>query len=140
MTTWAQKYHGTERVRATHSGDRMSRGISPIWVSPEASLPAPSPRGGLRLTSAPDRAACVAPVLSVAEARQHPHQRARGLYVEVGGTPHPRPAPRFGRTDAAVENARWVRESHHSQDTPVEDCNSSTEVYLLVERLLGKPG
>jgi alpha-methylacyl-CoA racemase len=50
-----------------------------------------------------DRDACFAPVLSMAEARQHPHQRARGAYVEVGGTLHPRPAPRFSRTDAAVQ-------------------------------------
>jgi alpha-methylacyl-CoA racemase len=50
-----------------------------------------------------DRDACFAPVLSMAEARRHPHQRARDAYVEVGGTLQPRPAPRFSRTDAAVQ-------------------------------------
>ncbi len=50
-----------------------------------------------------NRDVCFAPVLSMAEARRHPHQRARDAYVEVGGTLQPRPTPRFSRTDAAVQ-------------------------------------
>jgi alpha-methylacyl-CoA racemase len=50
-----------------------------------------------------NRDVCFAPVLSMAEARQHPHQRARDSYVEVGGTLQPRPAPRFSRTDSDVQ-------------------------------------
>jgi alpha-methylacyl-CoA racemase len=46
--------------------------------------------------------ACVAPVLTPAEAPSHPHNRARGTFVEVDGVPQPAPAPRFGRTPAAV--------------------------------------
>ncbi|GAA2639083.1 CaiB/BaiF CoA transferase family protein [Paractinoplanes durhamensis] len=42
--------------------------------------------------------ACVAPVLSPAEAPDHPHNRARNAFVEVGGIVQPAPAPRFGRT------------------------------------------
>ena len=42
--------------------------------------------------------ACVTPVLSPAHAPAHPHNRARGTFVEVGGMPAPAPAPRFGRT------------------------------------------
>jgi alpha-methylacyl-CoA racemase len=44
--------------------------------------------------------ACVAPVLTFAEAPDHPHNRRRGVYAAVGGRPQPRPAPRFGRTPA----------------------------------------
>jgi alpha-methylacyl-CoA racemase len=44
--------------------------------------------------------ACVAPVLSPAEAPQHPHNTARGVFTEVGGLTQPAPAPRFGRTPA----------------------------------------
>ncbi|MFI7601929.1 CaiB/BaiF CoA transferase family protein [Actinoplanes sp. NPDC049681] len=47
------------------------------------------------------RDACVAPVLSPAEAPRHPHNRARGTFVEVGADTQPAPAPRFGRTPAA---------------------------------------
>ncbi len=44
--------------------------------------------------------ACVAPVLSVAEAPHHPHNTARGVFVASPGGPVPAPAPRFGRTPA----------------------------------------
>jgi alpha-methylacyl-CoA racemase len=46
--------------------------------------------------------ACVAPVLTPAEAPDHPHNRARGTFVEVGGVVQPAPAPRFGRTPPTV--------------------------------------
>jgi len=45
---------------------------------------------------------CFAPVLNLAEAARHPHNVARGAYVEVGGVTHPAPAPRFGATPAEV--------------------------------------
>ena len=44
--------------------------------------------------------ACVAPVLSLAEAAEHPHQRARGNFVRVDGQLQPAAAPRFSRTAA----------------------------------------
>jgi alpha-methylacyl-CoA racemase len=40
--------------------------------------------------------ACVAPVLTMGEAAEHPHLRARGTIVESGGVPQPAPAPRVG--------------------------------------------
>jgi alpha-methylacyl-CoA racemase len=40
--------------------------------------------------------ACVAPVLTMGEAAQHPHLVARGTIVESGGVPQPAPAPRVG--------------------------------------------
>jgi len=42
--------------------------------------------------------ACVAPVLSLAEAPEHPHNVARATFVEVDGVRYPAPAPRFDRT------------------------------------------
>ena len=39
--------------------------------------------------------ACVSPVLSFAEAPAHPHNEARGTYVNREGVPQPAPAPRF---------------------------------------------
>lgn len=41
---------------------------------------------------------CFAPVLSMTEAPDHPHARARGGYVEVDGVLQPAPAPRFSGT------------------------------------------
>jgi alpha-methylacyl-CoA racemase len=46
---------------------------------------------------------CFAPVLSLAEAPDHPHVKARGTFVEVDGVSQPGPAPRFSRTPAAIE-------------------------------------
>lgn len=45
---------------------------------------------------------CFAPVLSMREARAHPHNAARGVITEVEGAPHPSPAPRFDRTPGAI--------------------------------------
>jgi alpha-methylacyl-CoA racemase len=46
--------------------------------------------------------ACVAPVLSMSEAPAHPHNAARGTFIEVGGVMQPAPAPRFSAAEAAV--------------------------------------
>jgi alpha-methylacyl-CoA racemase len=42
--------------------------------------------------------ACLAPVLSLAEAPAHPHLVARGTFSTVDGNPQPSVAPRFSRT------------------------------------------
>jgi alpha-methylacyl-CoA racemase len=42
--------------------------------------------------------ACFAPVLTTEEAPHHPHNKARGTYVEIDGIVQPAPAPRFSRT------------------------------------------
>jgi alpha-methylacyl-CoA racemase len=42
--------------------------------------------------------ACVAPVLSLSEAAEHPHLATRQTFVDVDGLVQPAPAPRFSRT------------------------------------------
>lgn len=49
--------------------------------------------------------ACVAPVLSFAEAPAHPHAQLRGSHVSVGDVQQPAPAPRFSRTPGSVRGA-----------------------------------
>jgi alpha-methylacyl-CoA racemase len=44
--------------------------------------------------------ACVAEVMSPAEAAKHDHMAARAAFVERDGLTHPAPAPRFSRTPA----------------------------------------
>ena len=46
--------------------------------------------------------ACFAPVLTMEEAPHHPHNVARGSFVEVDGILQPGPAPRFSRTPSAL--------------------------------------
>ena len=45
--------------------------------------------------------ACFAPVLSLADAPNHPHNVARGTFIDVDGVVQPAPAPRFSRTVAS---------------------------------------
>jgi alpha-methylacyl-CoA racemase len=46
---------------------------------------------------------CFAPVLSLSEAPQHPHNVERGTFVERNGVVQPAPAPRFSRTEAEIQ-------------------------------------
>jgi alpha-methylacyl-CoA racemase len=46
--------------------------------------------------------ACVAPVLPILEAHDHPHNVQRGTFVEVAGVSQPAPAPRFERTPGEI--------------------------------------
>ena len=52
--------------------------------------------------------ACVAPVLSMEEAPNHPHNRSRGTFVEVADVTQPAPAPRFSTTPAAISGGPSV--------------------------------
>ncbi|WP_208027262.1 CaiB/BaiF CoA transferase family protein [Rhabdothermincola sediminis] len=47
--------------------------------------------------------ACFAPVLSMAEAPNHPHNEHRGTFVTRNGVVQPAPAPRFSRTPAEIQ-------------------------------------
>ena len=46
---------------------------------------------------------CYAPVLSLSEAPEHPHNRARKTHVTVDGIEQPAPAPRFSRTPSNIQ-------------------------------------
>ena len=49
--------------------------------------------------------ACATPVLTLGEAAEHEHARARGAYVQIDGIRQPAPAPRFSRTPAEARPA-----------------------------------
>jgi alpha-methylacyl-CoA racemase len=46
--------------------------------------------------------ACVAGILPLTEAAEHPHMKARGTLVQHDGYLQPAPAPRFSRTGATI--------------------------------------
>jgi alpha-methylacyl-CoA racemase len=48
------------------------------------------------------RDACLAPVLTIDEAPDHPQMRTREVYVSFDGVRHPSPAPRFSRTPCTL--------------------------------------
>jgi alpha-methylacyl-CoA racemase len=56
---------------------------------------------------------CFAPVLSIPEAIEHPHNVDRRTFVEVAGIPQPGPAPRFSRTEPEIVSPP----PHAGQDT-----------------------
>ncbi len=77
-----------------------------------------------------DHEVCFAPVLSMSEARAHPHNVGRETFVDVDGAPHPAPAPRFSRTPGAVQGAP-VKPGAHSDAALVEWGFGADEVTNL---------
>ncbi|MCY4142414.1 MAG: CaiB/BaiF CoA-transferase family protein [Gammaproteobacteria bacterium] len=51
---------------------------------------------------------CFAPVLSVWEAPQHPHNTARESFIELDGVTQPAPAPRFSRSRPDVRHGARI--------------------------------
>ena len=58
---------------------------------------------------------CFAPVLSLAEAPQHPHNLARETFVEVEGVTQPAPAPRFSKTPGAIQRPPASPGAHNDE-------------------------
>jgi len=62
---------------------------------------------------------CFAPVLTMSEAAAHPHNAARGTFIEVAGVRQPAPAPRFTRT--VPEVVSWpAHPGQHSREVLAE--------------------
>lgn len=81
--------------------------------------------------------ACFAPVLGPDEAPQHPHNRARGAFVEAHGGIYPAPAPRFERTPSEIagppptigeHTASVLRDAGYSE-TDIEALINAEVVY-----------
>ncbi len=75
--------------------------------------------------------ACFAPVLSLAEVREHPHHRARGTFVEADDVWQPAPAPRFSRTAATLQGPPALL-GEHSESVLREAGFSSEELQMLL--------
>jgi alpha-methylacyl-CoA racemase len=73
---------------------------------------------------------CFAPVLSMQEAPQHPHNRQRGTFVEVDGVVQPAPAPRFSRTPSAIQRPP-AQPGEHTEEALKDWGFSATEVEQL---------
>ena len=79
---------------------------------------------------------CFAPVLNMAEAPEHPHNKARNTFIELEGIVQPAPAPRFSRTAPEAnpppafvgEHTDEVLKNIGMQDSDIEDLKSSGEI------------
>jgi alpha-methylacyl-CoA racemase len=76
---------------------------------------------------------CFAPVLDMAEAPQHPHNVARGTFVDVDGVMQPAPAPRFSRTVPEIGSAP-AQPGEHSAAVLAEWGWSAAEIAGLEEQ------
>ena len=50
--------------------------------------------------------ACVAPVLNLNEVAEHPHNKERGIIIDIDGVPQPAPAPKLSRTPGKAYEAK----------------------------------
>jgi len=76
---------------------------------------------------------CFAPVLSMGEAPEHPHNRARKTFVDVQGVSQAAPAPRFSRTPPEI--ARPPAAAGQHTDEALADWGfSGDEIRELRER------
>jgi len=58
---------------------------------------------------------CFAPVLTLDEAREHPHNKARETIVEIDGVAQPNVAPRFSRTKPEIQGPA-PKAGQHTED------------------------
>ena len=58
---------------------------------------------------------CFAPVLSLSEAPEHPHNKARETFTTVAGVVQPAPAPRFSRTVPQIQRPPARRGEHTNE-------------------------
>ena len=64
---------------------------------------------------ADERDLCWAPVLRVDEAARHPHNAARGTFVEIDGVLQAAPVPRFSRTPGAITRPPAAAGEHSAE-------------------------
>jgi alpha-methylacyl-CoA racemase len=80
--------------------------------------------------------ACVAPVLTLAEAPTDPHNQARGAFVEVDGVTQPAPAPRFTGTPASTPVLPPPHPGEHTRELLAEYEIEDAEA-LLADAVVG---
>ncbi|MBW1735434.1 MAG: CoA transferase [Deltaproteobacteria bacterium] len=76
--------------------------------------------------------ACVAPVLELDEVDQHPHNRERGLMIDIEDVPQPAPAPRLSRTPGRATEA-WGRRGANTEEILMELGYSGEQIKKLFD-------
>ena len=76
---------------------------------------------------------CFAPVLSMDEAYEHPHNKERNTFIEVAGVMQPAPAPRFSKTPGAVSSPP-PHPGEHTEEVLASLGLTKDEISLLREQ------
>jgi alpha-methylacyl-CoA racemase len=76
--------------------------------------------------------ACVAPVLTLEEAPEHPHNRSRGTFIDLDGVVQPGPSPRFAGESA--DNPRAPRKGGEDGEAILADLGYSPDDIARLRR------
>ena len=73
---------------------------------------------------------CFAPVLTLEEAPDYPHNKERNAFIDVEGVKHPAPAPRFSRTPSSIKGPA-PKTGSHTEEVLADWGVSSDEIKAL---------
>jgi alpha-methylacyl-CoA racemase len=73
---------------------------------------------------------CFAPVLTLEEAPDYPHNKERNAFIDVEGVKHPAPAPRFSRTPSSIKGPA-PKTGIHTEEVLADWGVSSDEISAL---------
>ena len=76
---------------------------------------------------------CFAPVLTIDEAYDHPHNLERNTFIEVAGVKQPAPAPRFSRTPASITSPP-PHPGEHTEEILLDSGFTISEISSLKEQ------
>ena len=76
---------------------------------------------------------CFAPVLTIDEAYDHPHNLERNTFIEVAGVKQPAPAPRFSRTPASITSPP-PHPGEHTEEILLDSGFTISEIFSLREQ------
>ena len=76
---------------------------------------------------------CFAPVLTIDEAYDHPHNLERDTFIEVAGVKQPAPAPRFSRTPASITSPP-PHPGEHTEEILLDSGFTISEISSLREQ------
>ena len=77
---------------------------------------------------------CYAPVLSINEAKDHPHMIDRNNFIEVDGVIQPAPAPRFSSDDKAeIKKAPEIGQDNNDIMKDIGYCDEDIIKFYVYE-------
>ena len=83
---------------------------------------------------------CFAPVLNLDEIMDHPHNKAREVFLAPGGNVQPAPAPRFSRTPGRIQSPPAKPGEHNSEVLENWGFRKNEVEKLRKDKIISDPG